>query len=138
MLRRLKFFGIGSLLSVIIIASVSEENRLKTTFIAYKNYFDMDKRVITHLENDSTNFTTIAECQMVYYNLVKEDVLLVLNDGNVNFDLSDKDGDPCQYYVVENVINGMNLSVTFEYCYTPNTVRVMRFVANKDDEVCNL
>ena len=33
------------------------ENRLKKTFYAYIDYFDMDKRVITHLENDSTIFT---------------------------------------------------------------------------------
>ena len=104
----------------------------------YIDYFNMDKRVITHLVNDSTSFTTIAECQLVYYNLTKDDLLTVLNQGKVNFDLSDKDWDQCQYYVVENTINKNNLAVKFELCYYNNkSVRVMTFTANDDDEVCN-
>ena len=135
--RRLLFFGFGALISIFFL-SLGPENRLKETFFAYIDYFDMDKRVITHLVNDSTSFTTMAECQLVYYNLTKDDLLTVLNKGEVNFDLSDKDGEPCQYYVVENTINGNNLSVKFELCYYNNkSVRVMTFTANKEEEVCN-
>ena len=135
--RRLLFFGFGALISIFFL-SMGPENRLKKTFYAYIDYFDMDKRVITHLVNDSTSFTTMAECQLVYYNLTKDDLLTVLNKGEVNFDLSDKDGEPCQYYVVENTINGNNLSVKFELCYYNNkSVRVMTFTANKEVEVCN-
>jgi hypothetical protein len=135
--RRLLFFGFGALISIFFL-SMGPENRLKKTFYAYIDYFDMDKRVITHLVNDSTSFTTMAECQLVYYNLTKDDLLTVLNKGEVNFDLSDKDGEPCQYYVVENTINGNNLSVKFELCYYNNkSVRVMTFTANKEEEVCN-
>ena len=135
--RRLLFFGFGALISIFFL-SMGPENRLKKTFYAYIDYFDMDKRVITHLVNDSTSFTTMAECQLVYYNLTKDDLLTVLNKGKVNFDLSDKDGDSCQYYVVENTINGNDLSVKFELCYYNNkSVRVMTFTANKEVEVCN-
>jgi hypothetical protein len=137
MKRRFLFFGCGALISIFFL-SMGPENRLKKTFFAYIDYFDMDKRVITHLVNDSTSFTTIAECQLVYYNLTKDDLLTVLNQGNVNFDLSDKDGDSCQYYVVENTINKNDLAVKFELCYYNNkSVRVMTFTANDDDEVCN-
>ncbi len=136
MARRLLYFGFGALISIIFL-SMGPENRLKDTFYAYMDYFDIDQRVITHLEHDSTTFTTQAECQLVYYNITKDDLLLVLEDGNVNFDLSDKDGEPCQYYVVENTVNTNDLAVKFEYCYTPNTVRVMTFTANKEEEVCN-
>ena len=137
MRRRFFFFGCGVLISIFFL-SMGPENRLKKTFFAYIDYFDMDKRVITHLVNDSTSFTTIAECQLVYYNLTKDDLLAVLDQGKVNFDLSDKDGDPCQYYVVENTINKHNLAVKFELCYYNNkSVRVMTFTANDDDEVCN-
>lgn len=137
MRRRFFFFGCGVLISIFFL-SMGPENRLKKTFFAYIDYFNMDKRVITHLVNDSTFFTTIAECQLVYYNLTKDDLLAVLNQGKVNFDLSDKDGDPCQYYVVENTINKNNLAVKFELCYYNNkSVRVMTFTANDDDEVCN-
>ena len=137
MRRRFLFFGFGALISIFFL-SLGPENRLKETFFAYIDYFDMDKRVITHLVNDSTSFTTMAECQLVYYNLTKDDLLTVLNKGKVNFDLSDKDGEPCKYYVVENTINGNNLSVKFELCYYNNkSVRVMTFTANKEEEVCN-
>ena len=137
MRRRFLFFGFGALISIFFL-SMGPENRLKKTFYAYIDYFDMDKRVITHLVNASTSFTTMAECQLVYYNLTKNDLLTVLDKGKVNFDLSDKDGEPCQYYVVENTINGNNLSVKFELCYYNNkSVRVMTFTANKEEEVCN-
>ena len=113
------------------------ENRLKNTFYAYIDYFDIDKRVITHLENDSTTFTIQSECQLVYYNISKKDLLLVLDDGQVNFKKSKKDSEPCQYFLVENNVNGINLSVKFEYCYKNNTVRVINFTVNNEEEVCN-
>lgn len=135
--RRLLFFGFGALISIIFL-SMGPENRLKKTFWAYVSYFDMDQRVITHLQNDSTTFTTKAECQLVYYNISKSDLLLVLADGEVNFELSEKDAEPCQYYVVENTVKGMPLSVRFELCYyNDKSVRVMSFEANNEQEVCN-
>ncbi len=135
--RRLLFFGFGALISIFLL-SMGPENRLKDTFYAYIDYFDMDQRVITHLVNDSTTFTTMAECQLVYYNLSKEDILTVLDEGEVNFDLSDKDGDPCQYYLIENTINGNDLAVKFELCYYNNkNVKVMTFTLNQEKEVCD-
>ena len=142
------FFGFGALISVFFL-SMGPENRLKDTFYAYIDYFDMDKRVITHLypnttDNDgnviaiSTDFTTLAECQLVYYNMTKEDLLTVLEDGEVNFDLSEEDGEPCQYYVIENSVKGFDLAVTFELCYYDDkSVKVMSFKANNEEEVCN-
>ena len=148
MKRRLLFFGFGALISIFFL-SMGPENRLKDTFYAYMDYFDMDKRVITHLYPNTTdtagnviaiatNFTTQAECQLVYYNITKEDVLTVLEDGEVNFDLSEEDGEPCQYYVIENSVKGFNLAVTFELCYYDDkSVKVMSFKANNEEEVCN-
>ena len=134
--RRFLFFGIGALISIIIL-SLGPENRLKKTFYDYIDYFNMDKRVIYHLENDSTTFSTKAECQLVYYSLSKEDLLEVLEDGEVNFEKSQTEKKPCQYYVVENMINEMELSVTFEFCDKVNTVKVMSFTAKMEEEVCN-
>ncbi len=148
MKRRLLFFGSGVLISMFFL-SMGPENRLKNTFYAYMDYFDMDKRVITHLYPNTTDtagniiaiatdFTTQAECQLVYYNITKEDVLTVLEDGKVNFDLSEEGGEPCQYYVIENSVKGFNLAVTFELCYYDDkSVKVMSFKANNDEEVCN-
>ena len=148
MRRRLLFFGFGALISIFFL-SMGPENRLKDTFYAYMDYFDMDKRVISHLypnttDNDgnviaiATDFTTQAECQLVYYNMTKEDLLSVLEDGEVNFDLSDEDGEPCQYYLIENSVKGFDLAVTFELCYYDDkSVKVMSFKANNEEEVCN-
>ena len=139
MTRRLLFFGFGALISVFFL-SMGPENRLKDTFFAYVDYFDMDKRVISHLYPNTTDpeFSTQAECQLVYYNLTKKDLLSVLEDGEVNFELSDEDGEPCQYYVIENSVKGIALSVTFELCYyNDKSVKVMTFTSNKEDEVCN-
>lgn len=148
MTRRLLFFGFGALVSIFFL-SMGPENRLKDTFYAYIDYFDMDKRVINHLYPTTTDekgniisidpaFTTKAECQLVYYNISKDNLLKVLEDGEVNFDLSDEDGEPCQYFVIENNVNGNNLSVTFELCYYDDkSVKVMEFIVNNEEEVCN-
>jgi hypothetical protein len=148
MRRRLLFFGFGALISVFFL-SMGPENRLKDTFFAYVDYFNMDKRVISHLYPNTTDdegnvllidpdFTAKAECQLVYYNLTKKDLLSVLEDGEVNFELSDEDEEPCQYYVIENSVKGIALSVTFELCYyNDKSVKVMTFTSNKEDEVCN-
>ncbi len=134
--RRFLFFGLGALISIIFL-SLGPENRMKKTFYAYIDYFSLDKRVIYHLENDSTTFSTKAECQLVYYSLSKEDLLEVLEGGEVNFEKSQTEKKPCQYYVVENTINEMELSVTFEFCDKANTVKLMSFTANTEEEVCN-
>ena len=40
--RRLLFFGFGALISIIFL-SMGPENRLKKTFYAYIDYFDMEE-----------------------------------------------------------------------------------------------
>jgi len=134
--RRFLFFGIGVLISIIFL-SLGPANRLKITFYDYIDYFSLDKRVIYHLENDSTTFSTKAECQLVYYSLSKDDLLEVLEGGEVNFEKSQTEKRPCQYYVVENMINEMELSVTFEFCDKANTVKVMGFTDKTEKEVCD-
>ena len=149
MRRRLLFFGFGALISVFFL-SMGPDNRLKDTFFAYVDYFNMDKRVISHLYPNTTDdegnvilidpdFTAKAECQLVYYNLTKKDLLSVLEDGEVNFELSDEDGEPCQYYVIENSVKGIALSVTFELCYyNDKSVKVMNFTSNKEKGACDV
>ena len=88
--------------------------------------------------NDNTVFTAKAECQLVYYDITKEILLSVLDDGEVNFDLSDPDGEPCQIFVIENEVDGYILSVDFELCYHKNkSVRILSFSTNGEKQVCN-
>ena len=102
MIRRLVLFGFGALISVFFL-SLGPENRLKKTFYAYIDYFNVNKRVIYHLYSDSTHFTSKSECQLVYYSLDKSTLLNVLDGGKVNFSKSEKDKEPCQIYMVENL-----------------------------------
>ena len=136
MVRRSLFFGIGVLISVIFL-SMGPENRLRKTFYDYIDYFNMDKRVIYHLHNDSTTFSTKAVCQLAYYNLSEAELLQVLENGEVIFDLSEKDSKPCKYFVVKNKINEMDLLVTFEFCDKANTVKVMGFETKTEEEACD-
>ena len=137
MIRRLLLFGFGALISLFFL-SLGPQNRLKDTFYAYVDYFDINKRVISHLINDSTTFTTKSECQLLYYNMTKENLLSVLDEGEVNFDLSDEDGKPCQYFMIENTVNGNELLVEFELCYYNNkSVKVLSFTRNNEKEICD-
>ena len=81
-------------------------------------------------------FSTKAECQLAYYSLTREDVLSVLRAGEVNFEESKIKDSPCQFYVVENRIKEMDLSVTFKFCDKLNTVRVMSFCIKQEQEAC--
>ena len=137
MRRRLFLFGIGAFISLFFL-SWGPENRLKDTFYAYIDYFDMSKRVITHLVNEATVFSNKAECQLIYYKITKAELLSVLDNGKVNFDLSDEDGDPCQYFVIENVVNGKDFLVEFELCYYNNkSVKVLSFIVNDERGICD-
>ena len=137
MKKRILLFSFGAFISIIFL-SMGPENRLKTTFYAYLDYFDMDKRVITHLINDSTNFSVKAECQLVYYGIKKEELLTVLEDGEVDFDLSNPDGEPCQNYLIRNTINNLEILVDFELCYYNNkSVRVISFTVDDANPVCD-
>ena len=137
MAKRLLLFGFGALISIFFL-SLGPNNRLKDTFYAYVDYFNMDKRVISHLINDSTAFTVKAECQLVYYNITKETLLKVLDGGQINFDLSDEDAEPCQYFFVENTVDRNKLLVEFELCYYNNkSVKVLSFTSNNEQEVCD-
>ena len=65
MLRRLKFFLAGALLSILVL-SMGPENRLKDTFIAYIEYFDPDKRIIRQLViSDSIQISSEANIKLL-------------------------------------------------------------------------
>tara|TARA_B100000902_G_scaffold397763_1_gene462495 strand:- start:1115 stop:1528 length:414 start_codon:yes stop_codon:yes gene_type:complete len=135
MIRRIYFFSIGAFISIIFL-SIGPENRLKDTFYAYIDYFNINKRVISHLINDDIQFSNISECQLNYYNIEKNHVLEVLNNGKVNFKISEKIKNPCQYYVVEKKIESDFFSVKFKFCDSINSVVVESFIVNSEDIQC--
>ena len=136
MFRRLKFFGFGFLISILLL-SIGPNNRLKETFISYINYFNINKRVIFHLDKgEETNFSSQALCQMVYYQINKEKILSILKEGKINFDLSDKRAEPCQVFVVENLLNGKAVALRFNYCAKEDESELVSFWFEDEGEEC--
>ena len=135
MVRRIVLFGFGALISIFFL-SLGPENRLKNTFYAYLDYFNLDKRVIYHLSKEDPFFSTKSECQIVYYNLDKSKILSVLDGGEVNFSKSNKKQDPCPLYVVENELEDNFIEVTFEYCADDKKVIILGFTLNNKEGIC--
>jgi hypothetical protein len=136
MKRRLILFGFGALISIFFL-SLGPENRLKTTFYAYVDYFSLDKRVINHLYSDSTLFSLKSECQLVYFDITKPKLLTVLDGGEVNFSKSEKNKKPCQLYLIENKIDNKDFEVLFEYCYVNQSVNVVNINILDEVSVCS-
>jgi len=136
MLRRLIFFGFGVFISIMFL-SMGPENRLKNTFYAYIDYFNINKRVINHLISDSTIISDKVNCKMLEYNLSKDDMLSVLNNGKVNFDKSQTIKSPCQIFYIENQENLENYEVIFEFCDIKDRVTVIDLnLLNEESIVC--
>ena len=136
MIRRIILFGFGALVSIFFL-SLGPENRLKTTFYAYIDYFDIDKRVIYHLKKDGVLFSDKAECQILYFEINKLNILKVLNGGKVNFSKSDKKKKPCQLYLIENQMNDNFYEVLFEFCPESKKVSVLDVMLNSEEYNCN-
>lgn len=135
MVKRIVLFGFGALISIFFL-SLGPENRLKNTFYAYLDYFNLDKRVIYHLSKGESFFSTKSECQIVYYNLDKTKILSVLDGGEVNFSKSNKKQYPCPVYVVENELEDNFIEVAFEYCSEDKKVTILGFSINKEEAIC--
>jgi len=134
MIKRIVLFGFGALISIFFL-SLGPENRLKNTFYAYIDYFNINKRVIYHLKKDHPFFSTTAECQLIYFDIDKSYVLSVLDGGEVNFSKSNKEQKPCQLYLIENQIEEDFFEVMFEYCLKTKKVTVINISLN-NSEVC--
>ena len=136
MLRRLIFFGFGVFISIMFL-SMGPENRLKNTFYAYIDYFNINKRVINHLISDSTIISDKVNCKMLEYNLSKDDMLSVLNNGKVNFEKSQTIKSPCQIFYIENQESLKNYEVIFEFCDIKERVTVIDLnLLNEENIVC--
>ena len=136
MLRRLIFFGFGVFISIMFL-SMGPENRLKNTFYAYIDYFNINKRVINHLISDSTIISDKVNCKMLEYNLSKDDMLSVLNNGKVNFDKSQTIKSPCQIFYIENQESLENYEVIFEFCDIKDRVTVIDLnLLNEESILC--
>ena len=112
MLRRLKFFGAGALISIIFL-SLGPENRLKSTFYSYIDYFNDGERVVGQmLLSDSTNFFTFDKSKITEF----------YKGAWVNWQMTKKEEYP-QVYVLDNYVNHVNKRLTL-YFYNNEVKRV--------------
>tara|TARA_B100000131_G_scaffold320670_1_gene369401 strand:- start:1623 stop:2108 length:486 start_codon:yes stop_codon:yes gene_type:complete len=134
--RRFSLFFFGSFLGIFLL-SFGPDNRLKQHFIAYLDYFDMNKRVIYHLKNSKTIFSSQAECQLIYHDLNKDQIMKLLDGGKVDFKRSIKNPNPCQLFFVTNRLLDNNLTVAFELCQiVEKTTTVLYFQINDESITC--
>ena len=92
MLRRLKFFAFGALISVIFL-SIGPENRMKNTFYAYVNYFNPDKRVTSQL---------LLADSIIYTNNTSNEIEDFMEGSWVNHELIDKKSYPKVFVLEKN------------------------------------
>ena len=104
MLRRLKFFGMGALISIIFL-SMGPENRMKKVFYDYIDYFNPEKRVVDQLLLSDSIICKPADIS---------EVKLILEGAWVNHELTNKDSYP-QFFVIENIVENENQRVSINF-----------------------
>tara|TARA_B110000459_G_scaffold38269_1_gene41210 strand:- start:296 stop:814 length:519 start_codon:yes stop_codon:yes gene_type:complete len=104
MLRRLKFFGAGALISILFL-SMGPENRMKDTFYAYIDYFNPEKRVVDQL---------LISDSIIYNGVSSVEIENILEGAWVNHDLTNKSSYP-QFFVIENIIDEKNRRVSINF-----------------------
>ena len=104
MLRRLKFFGAGALISILFL-SMGPENRMKDTFYAYIDYFNPEKRVVEQL---------LISDSIIYNGVSLFEIENILEGAWVNHDLTNKSSYP-QFFVIENIIDDKNKRVSINF-----------------------
>ena len=104
MLRRLKFFGAGALISILFL-SMGPENRMKDTFYAYIDYFNPEKRVVDQL---------LISDSIIYNDVSSVEIENILEGAWVNHDLTNKSSYP-QFFVIENIIEDKNKRVSINF-----------------------
>ncbi len=116
MIRRFILFGFGIFLGIFFL-SFGPNNRLQENLKDYINYFDMNSRVIYHLnKGENIELTDKAICQLSSYSLERNDLLIDISDANVNFSLSNTKSSTCKTYIVEKVIKNKLIQMTFLLC----------------------
>tara|TARA_B110000196_G_scaffold176620_1_gene151455 strand:+ start:55 stop:570 length:516 start_codon:yes stop_codon:yes gene_type:complete len=104
MLRRLKFFGAGALISIIFL-SLGPENRLKSTFYSYVDYFNPEKRVVDQL---------LLSDSIIYINNDSSEIANFLEGSWVNHELTNKEDYP-QIFILDNLVEEITFRLTVHF-----------------------
>ena len=103
MLRRLMFFGAGALISIIFL-SLGPENRLKSTFYSYVNYFNPEKRAVDQLLFSDS----------IILNNDSSEIANFLEGSWVNHELTNKEDYP-QIFVLDNLVEEITSRLTVHF-----------------------
>jgi hypothetical protein len=125
MRRRFGIFLVGVLLGVLFVRFA-----FPGRFTEYLQYFDLDYRVIYHLDQDTIYISSAAQCHLECLHKDQQDVLQVLKDGEVNFGESQTKTFPCKTYTIEN----KELSAVFELC--DEKVKLQKFTLQDNSCDC--
>jgi len=148
MLRRLMFFGVGALISIIVLSIGN--NRVRDTFIAYVDYYNLDNRPIRQFEladykiyrdSDTLSFEEIDTLfsSKDLLSPEEEDIFEIhsfLNNAWVNRNMSDRDSYP-QIFVLDNVVGSQNQRLYCRY-YDMEPREETRYDEIKKDSVTEL
>ena len=102
--RRLLFFGFGALISIFFL-SLGPENRLKSTFYAYVDYFNPEKRVVSQL---------LLSDDIIYTNNDSSEIANLLEGSWVNHELTNKENYP-QIFVLDNLVKEIPSRLTVHF-----------------------
>jgi len=91
--RRLLFFGFGALISIFFL-SMGPENRLKSTFYSYVDYFNPEKRVVGQL---------LLSDSIIYIKNDSSEIADFLEGSWINHELTNKEKYP-QIFVLDNLV----------------------------------
>ena len=125
MRRRFGIFLVGVLLGVLLVRFA-----FPGRFTEYLQYFDLDYRVIYHLDQDTIYISSAAQCHLECLQKDQQDVLQVLKNGEVNFGKSQTKTSPCKTYTIENE----DLSAVFELC--DEKVKLQKFTLQDNSCDC--
>jgi len=126
MIRRLSIFIFGVLLGVMVVRFA-----FPGRFSEYAQYFSLDYRVLYHLNKNTLYISSQAQCKLECLSVSQEQILKVLEDGEVNFAESKTKTKPCKTYTIEKD----NLSAIFELC--EEKVKLLDFSLGQDSCFCN-
>lgn len=148
MLRRLMFFGVGAIISIIVLSI--GDNRVRDTFVSYLYYGDDTRRVISQFkladykiyrDSDTLDFEEVDTFFSAndLLNPDKKDILKVdsfLKNAWVNREMSDRESYP-QIFVLDNVVGSQNQRLYCRY-YDMQPRKEIRYDKVKKDSVTEL
>ena len=127
MLRRLMFFGAGAIISIMVLSI--GDNRVKDTFVAYIDYFNPEKRVISQF--------LLADYKMYLdSNSNKSEINSFLNKAWINHGMTNKDSYP-QVFVLDNVVGSQNQRLHCHY-YDTEKREETRYDPEERDSITEL